>query len=66
METEIRTKISALTATTVTLVPVDGEDAKSRGLADKITQVTLTFGSARDAGVFSEVGREFDLRFRRR
>jgi len=52
-----RFKMSAVAATTATLVPVDGENTKG-DFADSVASVLVTFTNARDSRVFDIVNRQ--------
>ena len=53
-------KVTAQDGTTVTLQPVTGDKTKG-DLADNISQIVLTFGSARDTKYFDIVNRVFEV-----
>ena len=50
-------RISAVAATTATLVPADGEQTKG-DFSDSIASVLVTFTNARDSRVFDIVNRQ--------
>lgn len=58
-------KVSAQDATTVTLVPVAGGTTVP-DLADKVSQIVITFTNARDAKYFDIVNRVFELQIEKR
>ncbi len=65
MEKQVTLKSSTLAATTATLVPQTGEEVAG-DMADKITQVAITFATARDSNFFDVTNREYELVLRRR
>lgn len=66
MEAQFRLKTSSQDATSATLAPVAGHDAKGGALADTVATVVVTFTNARDSKFFSEANREFEVIIRRR
>ena len=57
--------VSAQDATTVTLQPVAGTTSVP-DLADKVSQIVITFTNARDAKFFDIVNRIFELSLEKR
>lgn len=60
-----RFRVSAQDATTVTLQPVVGTTTVP-DLADKISQIVITFANARDAKFFDIVERVFEIKIEKR
>ena len=60
-----RFRVSAQDGTTVTLQPVVGSTTVP-DLADKISQIVLTFTNARDTKFFDIVERVFDIEIEKR
>jgi len=60
-----RFNVSAQDATTVTLQPVAGTTSVP-DLADKVSQIVITFTNARDAKFFDIVNRIFELSLEKR
>lgn len=65
MESKATYKASALAATTATLVPQLGSGVKG-DLADLLTNIVLTFTTARDDKFFDVTNREYEVIIRRR
>ena len=65
MQSSRRYRVSAQTATTVTLVPADGEQTKG-DFADSVSQIVITFTNARDSNFFDIVNRGVEFTIRRR
>ena len=63
--TRDRYRVSAQDATTVTLSPVVGVTSVP-DLADKISQIVITFTNARDAKFFDIVERVFEIKIEKR
>lgn len=60
-----RYRVNAQDATTVTLQPVAGTTSVP-DLADKISQIVITFTNARDTKVFDIVERVFEIKIEKR
>ena len=60
-----RFRVSAQDATTVTLQPVAGTTSVP-DLADKVSQIVITFTNARDAKFFDIVERVFEIKIEKR
>jgi len=54
-------KVTAQDATTVTLQPAADTTRGKSGLSDSISQIVITFTSARDASFFDIVNRRFAI-----
>jgi hypothetical protein len=58
-------KVSAVAATTATLVPQTSQDVAG-DFADKVTNIVITFTNARDSQFFDVTNREYEVIIRRR
>jgi hypothetical protein len=61
MEASFQMRASAVAATTATLVPLVGTNARGGTLADTVTQAVLTFTTARDTKFFGGVDDRFQV-----